>query len=146
MSIRRYKDVFSGHLPRLVGKKWANSTLGIIHQAWLPPDYVLLLPLQHDSGIDKGRIALTQREGTSEHERRRLVVVASHLRLASMHEGGRVLKDYTLSQLPESRSITERWNDGSLVQQENFGPVTFCEILFLMLMMDTQCNSLQRSK
>ena len=139
MSIRRYAGVFSGRLVRLMRRKWAHSRLGIFHQARLPSDYVLLLPLQHDSGIDKGRIALTQREGTSEHERRRLVVVAGHLRLASMHEGGRVLRDYTVLQLPGSNPIIKRWDDGAVVQHEGFGLVMFCEILSVMLMMDTQC-------
>ena len=79
----------------------ANSRLGIIHQARLSPDYVLLLPLQHDSGVDKGRIALTQREGTSEHARRGLVVAAGHLQLASTQESGRVLKDNKTLRLPQ---------------------------------------------
>lgn len=104
MSIRRHECFLFLRLLRLVRRKWANSKLGIIHQARLPSDYVLLLPLQHDSGINKGRIALTQREGTSEHARRRLVVAADHLQLASMRKGGRVLKEYTILQLPGSKT------------------------------------------
>ena len=73
MSIRRYKDIFSERLLRLLKRMEADSRPGVIHQTRVPSDYVLLLPLQHDSGIDKGRIALTQREGPSEHARRRLI-------------------------------------------------------------------------
>ena len=93
---------------RLVRRDRANKRLGIIHQARFSPDHVLLLPLQHDSGTDKGRIALTQREGTSEHARRRLVVAAGHLQLASMFEGGRVLKDYIVLPLPGSETVIQK--------------------------------------
>ena len=86
MFIRRYVAIFSGRLLLLLKRKWADSRAGVIHQTRFPPDHVLLLPLQHDSGIDKGRIALTKREGPSEHARRRLIVTAGHMRLASMHE------------------------------------------------------------
>lgn len=98
MFIRRYEDGIAGLLLRPLGRTWANSRLGIIHQARLPSHHVLFLPLQHDSGIDKGRIALTQREGTSEHAGRRLVVAAGHL---NWHQCGRVL--------PGPHTIASSW-------------------------------------
>ena len=108
MSTRRYGDFSLERQVRLVRRDWANKRLGIIHQARFSLDHVLLLPLQHDSGTDKGRIALTQREGTPEHARRRLIVAAGHLQLASMLEGGRVLQDYIILQLPGSETVIKR--------------------------------------
>ena len=109
MSIKKYEDVVSGRPQRLVRSKWANSRLGIIHQARLSLDHVLFLSLQHDSGINKGRIALTQREGTPEHARRRLAVKPQ---LASANEGGRVCKTIhyydLLKERLEERSLIER--------------------------------------
>lgn len=37
----------------------------------------------------------------------------------------------------------ERRDDGAVVQQDDLGLVTLCEILFVMLMMDTRCISLE---
>ena len=41
---------------------------GIVHQARLPPDHVLLLPLLHDRCLNKGRDSLTQGGGGPKHE------------------------------------------------------------------------------
>lgn len=37
----------------------ANREKGIVHQAWFPSGYVLLLPLLDDRGLDPRRIELT---------------------------------------------------------------------------------------
>lgn len=53
-----------------------------------------------------------------------------------MHESGHVLKTYRALQLPGSITIN-REEDQALVQEEDIGLVTLCEILYVMLMMDT---------
>lgn len=36
-----------------------TNCAGILHQAWLPPRPILLLPIQHDRGPDQGRSPLS---------------------------------------------------------------------------------------
>lgn len=59
-------------LPKIFSKS-ANALIraltGIFCQAGLPPAHVFLLPVQHDSRVDTGRIELTQRAGTRGHAR-----------------------------------------------------------------------------
>lgn len=52
---------------------------GIFRQARLPSDYVLLLPVQHDRRSDKGRVPLTTRQSTQEHEGGRCLLMAIHM-------------------------------------------------------------------
>ena len=42
----------------------------------------------------------------------------------------------------EASPIVDGWDDGTFVQKKDLGIIILCEILFVMLMMDTQCISL----
>ena len=56
-----------GFTSHILGEVLANhlTTIGILHQAGLPLDHVLLLPLQHDRCLDPRRIALSYPKTTT---------------------------------------------------------------------------------